>query len=56
MVVQHKWYVFNDTFIEKIDKEKVFKDAFGDGISQKNAYCLAYEHQSVDDFDNPVDE
>lgn len=38
----HQWYKFNDIHVTAVNEDKVFKDAYGDGKSKSNAYCLVY--------------
>ncbi|CAD8127523.1 unnamed protein product [Paramecium sonneborni] len=38
-----QWFKFNDINVIQVSEEKVLKDAYGDGKSKTNAYCLIYQ-------------
>jgi ubiquitin carboxyl-terminal hydrolase 25/28 len=40
-----KWYKFNDIHVTEVLEDKVMKDAYGDGKSKTNAYCLIYHKE-----------
>ncbi|CAK67183.1 unnamed protein product (macronuclear) [Paramecium tetraurelia] len=52
------WFKFNDINVTQVSEEKVLRDAYGDGKSKTNAYCLIYqrsdhfEPQSYSDYTN----
>ncbi|CAD8126422.1 unnamed protein product [Paramecium sonneborni] len=45
-----QWFKFNDINVTQVSEEKVLRDAYGDGKSKTNAYCLIY--QRADHFES----